>query len=306
MKNKPYNQKTKYKCFIFKTFNKKGLTLLEVLFSLVLFTSISIALMRISSKTIQYKKKVTRNVKEVKTNRNVIQIIKKDLLNIFYTQDINAFNYRNFFLEKNKLSHLFTQDPSLPTENTQTASSTTTKEKQQIYNALTEYIQVHVTPYVPDKPSAVGGMIGQHDNLHMVSRSYRPNQENEKKSDQNIVSYYLKNCKSRENNKEQSTCLWRRFSSHIHQNLEDPTDYSEFVLLEKVKKFELYYYRDSSTEWLKEWKTGINEKSVLPSAIQINIEYESKRKRTVKSLIYSALHQQFILPAGTNNTLTRR
>ena len=307
-KCKTKNQKVNNRCFILKTINKKGITILELLFSLVLFTAISISLMRMTDKTIQYKKKVSNNMKEIKASRNVAQIIKKDILNIFYTRDINAFNYRNFFSAESGLSLTFTQRFDAPknkndNENSdQQAEETIFKQNQQIRDGLMEFTETHVKSYIPNKVLLSGGIIGKNDSLHLVSLSYIQNQENEKKSDQNIVIYYLKECKSRENNKEQSTCLWRKFSTHTNQNLEDPKDYSEFVLLERVKKFELYYYNGASKEWLKEWKTGYNERSVLPSAIQITIEYENKRKKAFKSLIHSALHQQFILPVQTNTS----
>ena len=305
-KNK--NPKTNNRYFILKTINKNGITILELLFSLVLFTAISISLMRMTDKTIQYKKKVTNNMKAIKTSRNVVQIIKKDILNIFYTQDINALNYRNFFSAESGLSLTVTQRfNASKNESDRESSNRQTQEKvlkqnQQIYDGLMEFTETNVKPFIPNKVSFSGGIIGKEDSLHLVSLSYIQNQENEKKSDQNIVIYYLKDCKSRENNKEQSTCLWRKFSTRTNQDLEDPKDYSEFVLLERVKKFELYYYNGASKEWLKEWKTGNNQRRVLPAAIQVTIEYENKRKKTVKSLIHSALHQQFILPVQTKTS----
>lgn len=305
-KNK--NPKINNRYFISKTINKKGITILELLFSLVLFAGISVSLMRMTDKTIQYKKKVTNNMKAIKTSRNVVQIIKKDILNIFYTQDINALNYRNFFSAEGGLSLTVTQrfnaskNESGSENPDQQTQERVLKQNQQIHDGLMEFTETNVKPFIPNKVSFSGGIIGKNDSLHLVSLSYIQNQENEKKSDQNIVIYYLKDCKSRENNKEQSTCLWRKFSTRTHQDLEDPKDYSEFVLLERVKKFELYYYNGASKEWLKEWKTGNNQRRVLPAAIQVTIEYENKRKKTVKSLIHSALHQQFILPVQTKTS----
>ena len=244
--------------------NKKGMTLLEVLISLVLFAVISISLMRMTDTTIQYRKKITKNIKNIKLSRNALQIIKKDIRNIFYTQDMNAF------------AHLLTP--------------------QNEEGLFADFEKTMITPYLFNKIHISGGIIGKPNSLHIASFSNVRTQENAKFSDQNIIIYYLKPCKSREQSKENSTCLWRKFSFIINQDMDNLKNYNEFVLLEKVKKFQLSYYNISSNDWLQEWKTGPNERNFLPAAIHIKIEFENKRKQLVKREIKLPLHHSLILP----------
>ena len=114
-----------------------------------------------------------------------------------------------------------------------------------------------------------------------------------------MIKYYLKNCKNRESG-DTSLCLWRKSSFIIDKDLEELEDSqltNNFVLLERVKKLEILYYNISNNEWLKEWKTGPNDRSSTPSAVSIKIEFEIKQKTLVKKQIYVNLHQQFILPS---------
>ena len=261
----------------------KGMTLLEVLIALTLFTLIFSTLMRITDTTIKYRKKISQNIKETKFSRNVLQVIKKDIRNIFYTQDMNA--SAHILFKKQTIEHSDTDEDE---------EDTSSQNQQQVQ--MMEFENREIEPYLSPTALISGGITGQSNRLLMVSLSNTRTRENIKISDQNIVVYYLNPCKSREKNKEQSTCLWRKSSPFINQDLENIKNFTEFVLLEKVKKFQLSYYDISSNEWLQEWKTDPNEKNILPSSIRLEIEFENKKKQTIKREINVPLHQQFILP----------
>ena len=269
-----FKRMTEQMSFTKTLMNKKGMTLLEVLIALTLFTVISISLVRMTSKTTQYRKKITLNMQDTKYSRNILQIIRKDIRNIFYTTDMNA------------LTHVLFRKQSQKPSDSNTEAQTKLKKFEET-----------VEPYLFQTIPVSGGIIGKTNSLHIASLSNIHIQENAKSSDQNAITYYLKPCKNRENKKEKiSSCLWRKFSSVITQDLENLKDYDEFVLLEKVKVFQLSYYSKSSNEWLNEWKTGPNERNFLPSAIHIEIEFENKKKQSIKQNINVPLHQQFILP----------
>ena len=271
--------------------NAKGFTLLEILIALTLFTFISISLIRMTDKTIQYKKKITRNIKDTKSSRIALQIIRKDIRNAFYRKDMNVLTYNEV---------LSSQDNSTDIDSHNRSQRSSQNNK--ITAQLKEWMELEVLPYKPFMHSSSGigtvGIVGKNDALYITSRSYIRNHENEKSSDQNTITYYLKSCKSREDQKKKSTCLWRKFSPDIYKNIENiPTsDYKEFVLLEKVKIFELSYYDFPSNEWFSEWRTGNNRRNTLPDAIRIKIEFENKRKQIVKQELHVPLHQQFLLP----------
>ncbi len=282
MKRKSHRQDSNS---IMKRLNVKGTTLLEVLIALVLFTSIAISLMRMTDTTLKYKTRITRNVKDVKFRRNIFQIIRKDIRNAFYITDINALIYSPFIIPNELVD---SNEPGSP------------KRYTALQKKWEEFKAKEITPYIYPIVRSSGGFIGKQDSLYITSFSNLPTREDAESSDQNIVVYYLKNCRNRENNKTQSTCLWRKFSSFINQEMENLKDYKEFALLEKVKKFQLSYYSISTNEWLKEWKIGPDDRNILPSAIHITIEFEDKKKQLVKNEIKIPIYQQFILPVQRN------
>ena len=226
-------KKTKHHSIII---NKKGMTLLEVLIALTLFTVISISLIRMTTKTTQYRKKITRNIQDTKYSRNILQIIRTDIRNMFYTKDMNALThvlFRNQDQEKtesesNSNSNLNTTKPEKPKNKTKKET-----DKQDRLDKFKKKVEPYLFQTVPFS----GGIIGKTNSLHIASLSNRHTQENAKSSDQNAITYYLKSCKSRENKKEETSCLWRKSSPVINQDLNNLKDYDEFVLLEKVKNF---------------------------------------------------------------------
>ena len=271
--------------------NKKGFTLLEVVIALSLFTFISISIMRMTDRSVEYKKKITRNIKDTKYSRTAFQIIRRDIHNMFYRKDMNALIYNEVL--------------SPQENNNQTASKGGSQPEQKVTSHLNEWMRSAVLPYQPvAHPSAeteATGIIGKKDRLHITSRSYIRHYANEKSSDQNIVIYYLKPCKSRGKSPSKettNTCLWRQFSTDVYKSIENIPEAhdKEFVLLEKVKTFELSYYDFPSNDWLTEWRTGPNRENTLPYAIHIKIEFENRKKQTVKQELNIALHQQFLLP----------
>ncbi len=287
--------------------NKKGLTLLEVLIALTLFTFISISLIRMTNKTTQYREKITQNIQDTKYSRNILQIIRKDIRNAFYTKDMNALAHVLLKKENQKKSRANPESSTTSRSN----PNPKTSQKQEEEQAKLNKFDREVEPYLSQTAPVSGGIIGKTNSLHIVSLSNIYTGENSKNSDQNAIVYYLKPCKNRENKKaETSSCLWRKFSSVIHQNLGNLKDYDEIVLLEKVKKFQLSYYNKSSNEWVKEWETTPTrnswlpvltyQKAFLPSAIYIELEFENKKKQSVKQEIHVPLHQQFILPVEKN------
>ena len=269
---------------IFKISDQKGMSLIEVLIALLLFSFISWSLFRIVDTTVQYRKKVTRNIKNHKFSQNVGQVVKRDLRNMFYKKDINDLVYRTVESSRKTRSALIktAEDPAK------------NSAKQAVLRALAQFELKFIRPHFPPVVRSVGGIIGKKDQLSLNALSYRA--ENGPQGDPSAIIYYLKNCKSRLNPKEQSLCLWRKSSSVIDQDLEDLTQANEVVLLERMQKFELSYYDVSTKEWVQEWKTGLNEREALPAAIHLKWEFKNSRNHLIQKVLKITLHQQIILP----------
>ena len=220
-------------------------------------------------------------MQEIKYSRNILQIIRKDIRNTFYMPNIQV------------LAHVDTMQSrlkSLQEKDSQTASE---KKAEKLFQ---QFASKEIYPFLyENEKSATGGLSGEKDRLHLASFSNVPTTTEAKTSSQQLVTYYLKTCKNKLDNKIQSTCLWRKTSPAIEQDMEDFKNYKEFVLLENVEKFELLYYNLSTNEWLPEWKTAPNEKNTLPSAINIKFNFKEKKQLTHRETTLQ-FYQQLILP----------
>ena len=260
--------------------NKKGMTLLETLISLILFAFIAIFLISTEKATRKYQKKLSDRVLSMKLKRNVFQIIRSDIQNMFYTVDTNALAHVDYLKkEKGLLYRIETAD----------------LDANLIDSEVEDFERMEVNSYMHSFVAVAGGFEGKKDEMRLTSFSYKRFYENEKAGDQNIVVYYLKPCKSAVTRQKKDSCLWRKFSSFSNQDSDNLKDFSEFVLLEGVKRFELSYYNLYSNEWLSEWQTHPQDRNFLPAAVHIKIESEDKKSLPTGE-IKAPLYHQFILP----------
>ena len=86
---------------------KKGMTLLEILISLMIFSFASIYISRVLNKSLTQKKKIDKDIKEQRATSNILEILKQDLLGVLLSSDISS--------ELRKLHPLPSSAPSLAT-----------------------------------------------------------------------------------------------------------------------------------------------------------------------------------------------
>jgi len=248
------------------------MTLLEVIISIALFSVIAVSLMRMTNATIQYQKRMTAKITDIHYQRNSFQILQRDLRNIFFIEDINA-----------KIQTLYVQ-----------------REQQRNANTFGG-VRVSIDPFIRNNPylhtvnPKYGGLKGTKNSLHIGSFSNTRTQPDEKASDQNIISYYLKPCKSRWNpTTEIKSCLWRKATRYPEKTLEDPENFEEFVLLENIKEFQISYFNIFTNQWVTSWSTEPNEQNALPSYIKINIKYQNDKKQSIQQELNIPIYQQQI------------
>ena len=300
-----------------------GLTFIEVLMSLTLFTFIAFYLTRTTNKVVQYKQKLTRNLKDNKLSRNAKQVLKTDIKNLFYKPNMNQVIYSKTTARRKtreELIKIADKDPnSVQSQLAQFELSI--RENILEPEGRRSHLAGPARPSVNSTPqSFTGGLFGKQDHIYLSALSRTG--ESTAFSDQNTISYYLKNCKNRISKKE-SLCLWRKSSPLIGSSDQGGWDtfiqtfktepkkrdqakdsqqqkltYSEVVILERVKKFEISYYDISSNEWKTEWKTGINERWTVPSALRIQLEFENSRKQIIKDQLNLILYQTIMLPTN--------
>ena len=239
-----------------KYVSQKGMTLLELLIATGLFTMIAVSLTRMTKSAVQYRTSINKHVSHLRHKRNIFQILKRDIQNTFYLEDLN-----NTFL----LEFVESNDP-LPYPLSEKA-------------------------YYPEV-IYVGGFSGTRNTLFLSSFSHTPNHQNAKEGDLNEISYFIKKCKNPKD--EESQCLWRKNSLRTDNNVEDIAQQNEYVLLTDISDFSISYYDFLNTKWVNEWKIGPGRRFMLPSVIRISLDSKSKSGKVLSSTFSLVLYQTLL------------
>ena len=271
----------------FNNLNKKGMTLLEVIIALSLFAVIAVSLMKMTDTVLKYRKTITEKSKEIKLNRNFTQILRKDLKNIFFIEDLNS-KMHIAFIERKKNPAPRTANSNIPN------ISSTRRIKAAETRDTTEYEQTQIAPYLANQIQITGGFYGEENSLKISTFSNTRLWSDDKTGEQNEVSYYIKTCQEKKNKKNSSECLWRSSSSLVDDNPEELDAQEELVLLERVKKFQISYFNMFKEEWTSEWKTNPTDNKNLPAIIRLNIEYENEKSKLIKHNIMIPIYQQYL------------
>ena len=271
--------------------NKKGMTLLEVVIALALFAVVAISLMRMTDTVLKYRKTITEKSKEIKINRNFIQILRKDLKNIFIIEDPNAKMHISF-IEKKQNPVLPQSTPESRREDPNRGSDPNNEANTQEATDTTEYEQIQINPYLATQTHITGGLHGNEDSLRVATFSNTRLWSDDKTGEHNEVAYYIKTCK--EDEKTSSDCLWRSSSTLVDDNPEESDAQEEFILLKRIKKFEISYFNMFKDEWSNEWQTDQNTNKNLPAIIKLNIEYENEKTKLIKHNIMIPIYQEYL------------
>ena len=269
--------------------NKKGMTLLEVIIALSLFAVIAVSLMKTTDTVLKYRKTITEKSKEIKLNRNFTQILRKDLKNIFFIEDLNS-KMHIAFIERKKNPVPRTANP----KNSRPGANTSRGPNPPETIDTTEYEQTQIAPYLSNQIQITGGFYGEENSLKISTFSNTRLWSDDKTGEHNEVSYYIKTCQEKKNKKNSSECLWRSSSSLVDDNPEELEAQEELVLLERVKKFQISYFNMFKEEWSNEWKTNPTDNKNLPAIIRLNIEYENEKSKLIKHNIMIPIYQQYL------------
>lgn len=109
--------------------------------------------------------------------------------------------------------------------------------------------------YPLKKDNIVTRFIGTSDTLNFSSLSYMRSQTNEAAGDQAEIGYFLRECKGRFDKTQTSSCLWRRMSPYLDDDITQGG--SETVLLENIESLELKYLGPSNGKptWVENWNS---------------------------------------------------
>ncbi len=111
-------------------------------------------------------------------------------------------------------------------------------------------------------------------------------------SDQNEIGYYTSECRRLVRPTETSTCLWRRVSKIIDDDVTKGG--AETVLLENVSNLQFKFYNNRTQEWLEEWNSDQTQdnrtSNKFPDAVEVMIETDADEKQLSFSSVVPIRH----------------
>jgi len=125
------------------------------------------------------------------------------------------------------------------------------------------YLSAH-RPTTGAELRAVTGFKGERDRIDCTAFGYVPRVEDEKKSDQRQLSFFLDN-----DPRTQTKSLRRREQSNLDDDFEEGG--RELTLLSNVRSLEFQYWDPQKEAWADKWDAGGTELNRLPARIRIEM-----------------------------------
>ena len=277
--------------------DSRGMTLLEVVLSLMLFSMVALSLMRMTNNTLRYRRTIDRSLDDTRGRAAYLTLLRRDLRNAFLVEDLNARGQVRFATsgekdvrgsgdrgeaspsgKKSEKKGALEQQPSPQGE--RSSSST----------GLVEDLMHRQVVWT-------GGFVGTGGTLLFRTRSYIRSEGERGASDQQVVFYYLRSCKALDRELIRfPSCLWRKFSHNLSEELtaQSRAGEREFVVLEDVTSLEFSYFNLAEQRWVGKWDTGSEFQQGLPVAVRVRLEFRSRNRQTVRQEWQWTLYQSQI------------
>ena len=247
----------------------RGFSLIEVLISLVLFTSLSLSMMNVLNQVTRSEKQMEKLIRESRMVQNLTHAIKKDLQSIIYIlpRDIPDLSYSHYFLHLKDTYQADYYENYFPIENQ-------------------EFIR-H-----PAIPAPKVGFIGDEESFYFTSPF---------STDSNFstlqVGYVVEPCP----NQGRTQCLIRKTTT-MDQDLSFDWWNDKFekrqVLIENIQNFQVQYF--FKEEWKSEFKIPYSKGLVFPLPLPIALRVIIERKEKDDIDFYVPFHSTLL-----SNKITR-
>ena len=239
---------------------KQGLTLIEVLIALFIFSFAALYISRTVGHLLKRQKKTETHIKSQRSYSNILEILRQDLQGVWIHMDMN------FYLNRFALSELAKAEGKEPAGGRHLDLFRTNREtlipSDQYINPQFDFF-------------------GEED--HLIFTTLIPSAGDRESEMLVKVNYFSKQCVDRETG-ETAACLIRGVSRHWKDRAD--SEYQENrVLVRGLKNITFAYYHPEKKEWerawkfLPLWKKGANrlrQKTVLlPPSVRINLEWEN-------------------------------
>ncbi len=270
--------------------NQRGFTLIEVMVALLILAGLSVLMAQSVRSGLQNRQKVQKQIAEESIIRDAMRIVASDIGAAFHHRDYTVATYNKILeLRKKKAASgtgAGTPAPGAPPPAPGAAA----------------------TPVPPDPlasatplptPQQLTAFVGNAEQLTFTVRNHVRRYLDAKESDQATVFYFLRSCRSGENNKYYSSCLVRlertEPTNEFPLSPRDEEDSQAQVLLPYVTEFRLRYIAAGMSDFTDTWDSRTESANSVtrgnfPDAVEVTLTVQNKEDKNskVKSLTWLA------------------
>lgn len=262
----------------------RGMMLIELMISLVIFTTLSITVFRFSHRALIDKSMVERRIYDRSQKDRIQKLMQSDIYQTFDFKDINFEIYSKVQEDRSRdLNDLWKK-----------IQDKQANEYEKFYGPenKAEYLRRSANFAVPSYKKLTH-YLGKKDSMHFTTSNHVRLIKDSAVSNIVEVGYFLRKCKSVDKKTTFSSCLWRRSSAIIDDDVSKGG--VERVVLEGVKKFQISYTQrisqDSSgvkadwkDEWISDYRGKSSTRGKFPLAVLIFLSWERKQKERGKEI----------------------
>jgi prepilin-type N-terminal cleavage/methylation domain-containing protein len=247
---------------------RSGFTLIEVMIALTIMAALTILTTQAIRSSVSNKEKFQSDLNREAAVRDSLRIMERDI-NL-------AFHHRDVLTDMVNQAETASAQPAAGAPGTVGGAGQPTAAQ---LAAEQQLAAANATAQKRTPPPEYTAFLGEEDNLTFTSLSNVRMQKDSPESDEAVIGYALKDCKTTSTGKsDRAKCLFRRISPNITEDITQGG--TETVLLEYVETFTLRYLGPGSDEWQKEWKTKTSKsdgKADFPYAVEITLRTHNKR-----------------------------
>lgn len=267
--------------------SEQGFTLIEVMVALLILAGLSVLMAQSVRSGLQNRQKVQRQIAEESIVRDAMRLIASDIGAAFHHRDYTVATYNKILeLRKKKVSPSATPAPTVA--GAAPPPPATPAQPDPLAKA---------TPL--PSPQQLTAFVGNGEQLTFTARNHVRRFLDAKESDQATIFYFLKSCRSGENNKYYSSCLVRlertEPTNEFPLSPADEDDSQAQVLVPYVTEFKLRYIAAGMSDYTDTWdsrseSTNSVTRGNFPDAVEVTLAVHNKEDANskLKSLTWLA------------------
>lgn len=264
---------------------QRGFTLIEVMVALLILAGLSVLMAQSVRSGLQNRQKVQKQIAEESIIRDAMRIVATDVGAAFHHRDYTVATYNKILeLRKKKAASATAPGaapPPPPPAGAPPPPPATPAQPDPLASA---------TPL--PTPQQLTAFVGNSEQLTFTVRNHVRRYLDAKESDQATVFYFLRSCRSGENNKYYSSCLVRlertEPTNEFPFSPRDEEDSQAQVLVPYVTEFKLRYIAAGMSDYTDTWdsraeSTNAVTRGNFPDAVEVTLTVQNKEDKNSKA-----------------------